>query len=651
MDLKQLKQYAKDQTKSSIDDALRRGYVEIECDPLVVKFINDRSNIVEEEIETMEDGIKELTNNIPVDVNLLGFDFRKLSKIGAADVGKIVKVRGLVTSTRDIKVLWDEAVFRCRECQETTNVIQLDPFKLTAPIRCEWAKKTGKGKCGGIKFDMVQGLGKCRNTIKITIQETPEDTSGQIPTLKNILIYKESLLHRVKCGDYVSIIGIIKLRVRTGEESRFGEIYIEANNLIVKRKDVEVSQLSQVEIDEIIALSKQPNIYQDLIFNIAPSLHGLELEKESILLALVGGSTKNQEDVNIRNCIHILLVGDPSTGKSQLLVAASNLAPLGIYSSGKMATSAGLTAAVIRDEKEWVIAAGVMVLADKGVACIDEIDKMNPDDRVAMHEAMEQQTVSIDKANIHTKLTSRTTVISAANPILGRYDENKTIADNIKNLPATLLSRFDLIMVVKDLVDEEKDKLLVKHILTGEEEGRVKINRRIFKNYLIYAKQFNPPALVSSDEAYCLIDEFYRKARKRQSPNNPISISARQLQSLDRIAEAHARLNFRNKIEVEDAEVAIRMISESLRQTCKFQTSQANINNVNSPMGKTDKEVFMMDILKEFGGVLEESKWKEVCMSRGIPEDEFPKLLIKIIKTDPSIILSDNFYPPIWKAL
>lgn len=644
MSVSDLKEYVKIQIKpNQIDDITRKGFVEIECDPITGDIISDnRTETVESKIEEMKEGVKEVINS-EVDINLTGFDnqFKKLGQIGSQDVGKIVKVRGLINASGIIKPWFLEAVYICRQCLEPTRVIPQDPFKVTPPSICK-TQTHGSKICGSFKFDLNTEESSYIDTRKISIQETPEDVSGQIPAWKNVLITKKSLLNKVKCGDYVYVIGIVKVRVKTGEESRFGETYIEANNIVVKRKELEVSELSKEDIEKILALSKEVNIYDKLIFNVAPSLYGLELEKESILLALVGGLNKNLGDITRRDCIHILLVGDPSVGKSQLLKSASNLAPSGIFSSGRGTSSAGLTAAVIKDEKDWVIAAGVMVLADKGIACIDEIDKMNPDDRDAMHTAMEQQTVDVHKANIHVSLNSRTTVIAAANPILGRYDQNKTIADNIKNLPVTLLSRFDIIFIIIDTVEKTRDELLVKHVIEGEEDHE-RIDRPLLKNYLIYAKQFNP---ILDEDAKAVIKKFYLESRTRQSPNDPIPITARQLESLVRLAQAHAKLFFKNKVDADDAKAAVRLLSESLHQTCKFQTSEADSSRVENPTSQKDKEKCMLDILTENHGELREDEWLEYCSKWSITKSEFMKYLIKL--SDAGTIHETNFYPPTW---
>jgi len=645
----ELKAYVKGQVKSPehLSDIIRRGFIEIEFDPITEGQIADNvTEKVEDKLRVMEDAIKELTAQ-DVDVNLMGFDgsFKKLSKIGSDDVGKLVKIRGLVNAVGFIRPMFEEATYKCRKCGNVINLPQEDPFKLIAPMRCPNKVAGAKHSCGCFKFDLDLERSRYRDSQKLKIQELPEDVSGQIPVYKEMLVVKKSLMNKVKCGDYVNVIGIIKVRPSaTAATNRFGDTYIDVINVIIKRKEIDVSELSKEDIEKVKELSKQPNIYNTLIYNVAPSLHGMSLEKEACLLALVGGVKKELGDINRRDCIHVLLVGDPSMGKSQLLKSVSTLAPSGYYSSGKGTSTAGLTAAVIKEDNDWLVFAGVMVLADKGVACIDEIDKMRPEDREAMHEAMEQQTVSVNKANIHTTLMARTTVLSAANPILGRYDQYKTISDNIKNLPVTILSRFDIIFILIDAADEEKDRLLVQHVI-GRNIETVKLDRMLLKNYIIYAKSFTP---VMTEEAESVIEEFYMASRRRQRPEDPIPITPRQLESLFRMSEAHAKLMFKEKVESDDAKRAVEMLSESLRQTCKFQTSEADINRVNNPLTNEGKERMLMDIL-ERNRKLTEDKWRELAVEEGINEDEFPKLLMRIVNA--GRVKTPSFYPKTYALL
>jgi replicative DNA helicase Mcm len=615
----------------------KTGKAEIEFDPIAEGYVADNAKDSE---DVIKDTIKQHLPNVDFDINFINFDsqIKKLDDINRNDVGKLIKVRGYINADSEVKPYYNEIRYICRSCGDITVEIQSDPFKVTAPIKCETITH-GKHKCGCTQFLVDYDGSKYIDRRKLKIQEAPEDVSGQIPRWKDVIIFKVSLLHKVRCGDYVNVIGIIK--VKSESQSRICTYYIEANNIIVKRKDLSVSELTDADIDAVKKLVIEPNIYEKLVFNVAPSLYDLKLEKEAALLALIGGVKDEDKEINQRDCIHVLYTGDPAVGKSQLLWAVHNLAPLGIYCSAKGVSSAGLTAAVLRDEEtkgDYIMAAGVMVLADNGIAAIDELDKMKPEDRDNMNSAMEQQVVPVNKANIHTTLKARTTVISAANPIMGRYDPNKTVGDNIKNLPSVLLTRFDLIFIVLDVPNKERDEKIIKHILNVDQS--LLIDRDLLKKYIIYAKSFKP---IMKPESESILMNFYVESRNIQLPDDPVPISARYFEGLIRIAQAHAKALFKNEVDVDDANAAVRLLSASLRQTCKFQSSGANINLIANPVTtKMGKEGLLLDILDK-KGPLKEEDWREEAKIFGISCEDFKKILPKL-SFNGAIIQIDNMY-------
>ncbi|MFB0543327.1 MAG: AAA family ATPase, partial [Candidatus Bathyarchaeia archaeon] len=285
---------------------------------------------------------------------------------------------------------------------------------------------------------------------------------------------------------------------------------------------------------------------------------------------LFGGVTKNLPDVQIRGDINVLFVGDPGTGKSQLLQYTAKTAPRGLYTTGRGSTAAGLTAAVVRETGGgFVLEAGALVLGDKGVCCIDEIDKMREEDRNAIHPAMEQQVVPIAKGGIVATLNARTSILAAANPALGRYNPYQTIAQNI-NLPVTILSRFDLIFILRDEPNTESDTRMSEHILALHRGGRAPVepplNPELLRKYISYTKQLRP---VISEEAMGRIKDFYlkmRSASREGGEGSAISITPRQLESLVRMAEARARVHLRGEVTAEDAEAVIALMRRSLEQ-------------------------------------------------------------------------------------
>ncbi|MEM2875989.1 MAG: minichromosome maintenance protein MCM, partial [Candidatus Bathyarchaeia archaeon] len=369
----------------------------------------------------------------------------------------------------------------------------------------------------------------------------------------------------------VSVIGIVRATAsrlpRIGQLRQF-KLSIDANYVEVKGKEPETVIMSSEEEEQILSLSKDLWIHRKIIRSIAPSIYGYEHIKEAIMYLLFGGVQKSLPDINIRGELNVLLIGDPGTAKSQLLQYVARISPRGLYTSGRGTTAAGLTAAVLRErEGGMTLEAGALVLADKGIACIDEIDKMRAEDRVAMHEAMEQHTISVAKGGIVATLNARTAILAAANPALGRYEPYRTVAENI-NLPVTLLSRFDLIFILRDQPERETDSKMSEHILSLHKGGVVglepPIPPDILRKYISYSKNVKPTL---TDEAMERLKEFYLNMRAASEvEGSPIAITARQLESLVRIAEARARSALRSEVLVEDAEAAISIMKRSLEQ-------------------------------------------------------------------------------------
>jgi replicative DNA helicase Mcm len=333
-------------------------------------------------------------------------------------------------------------------------------------------------------------------------------------------------------------------------------------------KEPETALPSPEEEEKILELAKDPWVHRKIISSIAPSIYGYDHVKEAIMYLLFGGVLKTLSDITIRGEMNALLVGDPGTAKSQLLQYVARIAPRGLYTSGRGTTAAGLTAAVIREKGGGMsLEAGALVLADKGIACIDEMDKMRPEDRVAIHEAMEQHTVSVAKGGIVATLNARTAILAAANPALGRYEPHRTVAENI-SLPVTILSRFDLIFVLRDVPNKESDSKMSAHILELHRKGASPVEPPIapelLRKYVSYAKGIRP---ILTQEALKRLNDFYLAMRSAsEAEGSPVAITARQLESLVRIAEARARVALRKEVLAEDAEAAIAIMKRSLEE-------------------------------------------------------------------------------------
>ena len=507
-----------------------------------------------EQIEEVQVRIRGLPESVP------------LRMLGSEHIGKLVMVEGIVVRATPVRPMVMRAVFKCKRCETLHYIDQTGSF-LRAPLKCS---NPTCGRTG--PFEFVQEESTFIDSQDIRIQERPEELPpGQLPRSLTVKLVGKDIVDKARPGDHVAIVGIVRAsspRVPKAGRLRVFRLHLDANSVDVKSKEPETIRISPEEEKQILELAKDPWIHRKILMSIAPSIYGYEHIKEAIMYLLFGGVPKRLPDINVRGELNVLLIGDPGTAKSQLLQYVARIAPRGLYTSGRGTTAAGLTAAVIREKGGGMtLEAGALVLADKGVACIDEIDKMRPEDRVAIHEAMEQHTVSVAKGGIVATLNARTAILAAANPALGRYDPYRTVAENI-NLPVTILSRFDLIFVLRDQPEKETDAKMSEHILSLHKRGTVPIETPIppdlLRKYISYARNITP---ILTDEAIERLRDFYLEMRSTsETEGSPIAITARQLESLVRIAEARARAALRKEVLAEDAEAAIAIMRRSLEE-------------------------------------------------------------------------------------
>ncbi|MFQ5870817.1 MAG: minichromosome maintenance protein MCM [Candidatus Geothermarchaeales archaeon] len=491
-----------------------------------------------------------------------GYEIR-LREVESDYLHKLVTVNGLLVRVSQVQPLVTQALFECNYCK-SRQTVEPRALKMKWPIRCtnpecRTGRKSFTFEPEGSTYEDLQ-LGR--------LQENPEELpSGQIPRFMDIWL-KGDLVETARPGDPVMVTGILKLNEQQRRKgSSVFDFVTEVNFIESLSKEPSAVTITKEEEEQFKEFASQGDAFKTLVDSFAPSIHGMKEIKESLLLSLFGGTPKVLPDgIKVRGDLHILMVGDPGTAKSELLKYVSQTSPKGLYTSGRGTTAAGLTAAVIKDPiGSFALEAGAVVLGDLGICAIDEIEKMRPDDRVALHEAMEQQTVSIAKGGIVATLNARTTIVSAANPTEGRYNPNRLMKDNI-NLPVTLLSRFDLIHLIRDEPNRDTDTALVDHVLetrTTEDVFKGKLSRDFMKKYVAYAKRIEPSL---SEEAKAKVRDFYLKMRERVSPESPISISPRQLDSIMRLSEARARVDLSETVTTEHAKDATRLLSSFMRQ-------------------------------------------------------------------------------------
>ena len=488
-----------------------------------------------------------------------------LRKIGSENIGKLVMVSGIIVRATAVTPFLLKAAFRCNSCGELNWIEQMNQYMRT-PLKCE--------SCNSRRgFELVPKESVFIDSQRITLQEKPEALPpGQLPRSLNIDLL-DDLVDVARPGDRVSIIGVIGLTQRQGRGGtlRIFDLILNANYVDVYGRETDAIEITPEDEKMIKELASDPMVHQRFLKSIAPSIYGYDYVKESILYLLFSGVSKDLPDMRIRGDINVLLVGDPGTGKSQILQYAAKTAPRGLYTTGRGSTAAGLTAAVVKEggSGNFILEAGALVLGDKGVCCIDEMDKMREEDRSAIHPAMEQQVVSIAKGGIVATLNARTSILAAANPTLGRYNPYQTVAQNI-NLPVTILSRFDLIFILQDRPEADRDARMAEHILRlhmmeGLSETSL-ISPDMMRKYISYSKQIKPRI---TEEVMERFKEFYLKMRSASSEGgeaSAISITARQLESLVRLSEARARVQLRNIVTVEDAEAVIALMRKSMEQ-------------------------------------------------------------------------------------
>lgn len=564
----------------------------------------------------------------------------QLRTLGSLHIGNLVQVEGIIVRASPVNPMVMRAAFKCKRCESIQYIDQTTPF-LRAPFACADPACRSKGP-----FDFIQEESTFIDFQRIRIQERPEDLPpGQLPRWLNIRMPGRDLVDLARPGDHVAVVGMVRAEAPTVPgvgKQRIFRLNLDANHVDVRSKEPEALITAPEEEKRILDIARDPWVHRNVIRSIAPSIYGYEHIKEAIMYLLFGGVAKHLEDITIRGDMNALLIGDPGTAKSQLLQYVSRIAPRGLYTSGRGTTAAGLTAAVLRERGGGMsLEAGALVLADKGVACVDEIDKMRPEDRVAIHEAMEQQTVSVAKGGIVATLNARTSLLAAANPALGRYEPYRTVAENI-TLPVTILSRFDLIFVIRDQPEKETDAKMSEHILNIHRRGMAPtespIPPQLLRKYISYAKNIKPQL---SEPAMQRLKDFYLEMRTAggESESSPIAITARQLESLVRITEARARVALRKEILAEDAEAAVNIMKKSLSEVgIDIATGKTDIDLIYSGKPKSMRDrlqiilTTIVEMERDTGMVEKIALLDKLTKERDITSQEAERLISSLVK-------------------
>lgn len=498
-----------------------------------------------------------------------------------------MRIPGIVIGASTLSSKATALHVECRNCGFSQNLPVSSGFTgITLPRTCgrpRGPENAAAEQCPLDPYFVVHEKSQFIDQQVLKLQEAPDDVPvGELP--RHILVSADRYLaNRVVPGSRCVVMGVFSIYNSQKNGKTGGAVAIRNPYLRAVGIQTDLSHdaaggsgmtFTEEEEQEFLEMSRRPDLYSLFASCIAPSIYGNADIKKAISCLLMGGSKKILPDgMRLRGDINVLLLGDPGTAKSQLLKFVEKCAPIAIYTSGKGSSAAGLTASVQRDTatREFYLEGGAMVLADGGTVCIDEFDKMRDEDRVAIHEAMEQQTISIAKAGITTILNARTAVLAAANPVFGRYDDLKTPADNI-DFQTTILSRFDLIFIVRDDHDRARDETIAKHVMglhmnsqsqqTSNEDAEIPVDK--LKRYIAYAKsrcapRLSPEAAEKLSSHFVSIRRQVARAEADANQRSSIPITVRQLESLVRLTEALAKLELRSIATERHVDEAIRL--------------------------------------------------------------------------------------------
>lgn len=579
-------------------------------------------------LDTADEILGGITKLPGMRLRVMGLDKSvEIRKIRAGHVGKFIQVEGILTRSGEVKPEATEAVFKCRRCGEKNKVLQVGEF-FREPLLCENPNCGKKGP-----FDLVIESSEFRDWQSMCIQEPPEKLRGGRMPRRLDGIVRDDFVDKAVPGNHVMLTGVLRVfqEGRRQERKKTFRKILFISHIEVLQKGVEEAELTPEDKAQIKELAKDPWIRNKIIQSIAPSIYGHDAIKEAVALQLFGCEAIDLHDgTRIRGDTHVLLTGDPGVAKSQILKWAANVAPRGLYTSGMKATGAGLTAAAVRDEISggWALEAGALVIADGGLASIDEFEKMRSEDSNAILESLEQQTISVAKAGIVATLNTRTAVLAAANPKYGRFEKNLTIAQQVP-LDPVILSRFDLVFIMRDEPRADQDRTMAHYILelhrAPTKVVKPPLDLDFLRKIIIYARQNLDPKFDDKEAMKTIEDFFVDWRRVAERGEAPLPITVRQLEAIVRLAKANTRMRLSDRVTVEDANRAINLIKRSLQEAgIDTETGKLDIDVLmtGKPKSQRDNIRRVLDIIErlegEYGGAAPVEEIKRIAESEGI---------------------------------